>query len=168
LNPQPTRPAHFQFLRRSQRLNTSSLREQKQSKQRANNPCIFNCLHIHDSISSLDSYFYKLRGGGYFFPASQTLSVLCVSALPFLFSPFDSQRPKVFPGFNCRLSAVSFKLASRWTRHSIAGTLLLTRRVSPRAIPPPQSAGRTHSAVPKFSVSLTNQKTKASKSCSRD
>jgi hypothetical protein len=32
----------------------------------------------------------------------------------------------------------------------------------------PQPSGRTHSAVPKFSVSLTNHKTKASKSCSRD
>lgn len=40
----------------------------------------------------------------------------------------------------------------RWTRTEIAGTLLVTRRVSPRRIPPPHPAGRIYIEVPKSSV----------------
>jgi hypothetical protein len=168
LPPEPTRPAAFQFLRRSQRSNTSSLREQNQSKQRANNRCLFNGLQMRNSVSLLDSYSYKL-GGGYFFllrlPLCASLRTLCLCVTLFLFSPFDFQP---FSQNHSVGSTVRFFIASRCTNHPTTATLLLTRRVSPRAIPPPQPAGRTHSAVPKFSVFLTNHKTKASKSCSRN
>ncbi len=163
--PEPNRPAAFQFLRRSQRPNTSSLREQNQSKLRANNPCIFNSLHIHYSVSPLDSYSYKLRGGGIFSTLPNSPRPLCLCVTLFLFSPFNFQP---FSQNHSAGSTVRFFIASRCTNHPTTATLLLTRRVSPRAIPPPQPAGRTRSAVPKFSVSLTNHKKKASKSCSRN
>ena len=99
--PEPTRPVPFQFLRRSQRSDTSPLREQKQSKHGANNLSIFNSLQTHYSISPLDSYSYKLGGG--IFPNfsfhSACLRVLCVSAL--------SSSPLPISLFPSRLSASS-------------------------------------------------------------
>ncbi len=71
-----------------------------------------------------------------------------------------------YPYSPLRLSIVSCRLSTpvwRWTWRQIAATLLATRRVSPRRIPPPQPTGRIYVEVPKSSVSLTKDKTKASK-----
>ena len=161
--PEPTSPATLQFLRHSPRPNTSSLREQKQSKQRANNRCIFNGLQMHNSVNLLDSYSYKLGGGGGILPSFAYLSArlreLCVSALSFF--PF----PLVF---NCRLS--TSRLSPLPVAPAIDSLLHCFSHGGshPEQFRHPQPAGRTHSAVPRFSVSLTNHKTKASKSCSRN
>jgi hypothetical protein len=56
-------------------------------------------------------------------------------------------------------------LATRrqWTRREIAGTLLVTRRVSRRGSPPSPAVRACSSRGPTVSVSLTNHKWKASK-----
>ena len=156
--PEPTSPATLQFLRHSPRPNTSSLREQKQSKQRANNRCIFNGLQMHNSVNLLDSYSYKLGGGGYSsklrlpLRASPRTLRLCVILFPLDFRLSTS-----------RLSPLPVAPAIDSLLHcfSHGGS-------HPEQFRHPQPAGRTHSAVPRFSVSLTNHKTKASKSCSRN
>ena len=56
----------------------------------------------------------------------------------------------------------------QWTRREIAGTLLVTRRVSPRARPPFPAVRMGSQCSQGFPFSLTNHKTKVSKTCSSD
>lgn len=163
--PEPTSPATLQFLRHSPRPNTSSLREQKQSKQRANNRCIFNGLQMHNSVNLLDSYSYKLGGrGGVFFQASLTSPRVSANSASLRY-PFSRLRLSLF---NCRLS--TSRLSPLPVAPAIDSLLHCFSHGGshPEQFRHPQPAGRTHSAVPRFSVSLTNHKTKASKSCSRN
>jgi len=99
LPPEPTSPAVSQFLRHTKRSNTSSLREQKQSKQRANNPSIFNSLQMHYSVSPLDSHSYILSGGVFFPGSATTPRVSAYSAslrylFPLRLSTVDCQPPR--------------------------------------------------------------------------
>jgi hypothetical protein len=147
-----TLPAHTRTLPRRERLplppvtiHQSQITKSftiRTSENHARKPCRIRTSKTQHLKSFRIRTYKKTGGGGY--PSF----VISSTSSPYSLAREDNQAFASGP--------------RQWTRREITGTLLVTRRVSPRAFPPPQPSGRAHAEVLHVSVSLTKAKTKAS------